>query len=63
MVKAPLIVVSLMIVALSMPIQSSFSSTRNLDLIIYPDGSTHVSTEVDVDPLAPDYEMELFGPS
>ncbi|MFB5623468.1 MAG: helix-turn-helix transcriptional regulator [Nitrosopumilus sp.] len=61
MVKIPLLVASMIIVATVMPIQSSFSSPRTLDLIIYPDGSTHVSTEIDVDPLAIDYELDLFG--
>ena len=61
MVKIPLLVASMIIVAAVMPIQSSFSSPRTLDLIIYPDGSTHVSTEIDVDPLATDYELDLFG--
>lgn len=63
MVKAPLIVAGLLVVALSMPIQSSFGSTRSLDLIIYPDGSTHVSAQIDVDPLDPEFELDLFGPS
>ncbi len=61
MVKIPLLVASMIIVAAIMPIQSSFSSPRTLDLIIYPDGSTHVSTEIDVDPLTTDYELDLFG--
>ena len=61
MVKAPLVVAGLIIFALGMPIQNSFSSTRSLDLIIYPDGSTHVSSVIDVDPLEPDYEVKLFG--
>ena len=61
MVKIPLLVASLIIVAAVMPIQSSFSSPRMLDLIIYPDGSTHVSTEIDVDPLVADFELDLFG--
>ena len=61
MVKVPLLVASMIIVAAIMPIQSSFSSPRTLDLIIYPDGSTHVSTEIDVDSLATDYELNLFG--
>ncbi|HEY5735778.1 MAG TPA: MarR family transcriptional regulator [Nitrosopumilus sp.] len=61
MVKIPLLVASMIIVAAIMPIQSSFSSPRTLDLIIYPDGSTHVSTEIDVDPFAIDYELDLFG--
>ena len=61
MVKVPLLVASMIIVAAIMPVQSSFSSPRTLDLIIYPDGSTHVSTEIDVDSLATDYELDLFG--
>ena len=46
-----------------MPIQSSFGSSRTLDLTLYPDGSTHISGQIDVDPLEPDFEMNLFGPS
>ena len=61
MVKIPLLVASLIIVAAVVPIQSSFSSPRALDLIIYPDGSTHVSAKIDVDPLAADFELDLFG--
>jgi len=63
MVKAPLIIASLIVVALAMPIQTSFSSTRSLDLILYSDGSAHVSSQLDVDPLDPDFEVNLFGPS
>lgn len=63
MVKAPLIFAGLIIVAIVMPIQTSFSSTRSLELIIYSDGSTHVSTQIDVDPLEPDFEIDLFGKS
>ncbi|MDH5568503.1 MAG: MarR family transcriptional regulator [Nitrosopumilus sp.] len=63
MVKAPLIIASLIIVALAMPIQTSFSSARTLDLTLYSDGSAHVSSQLDVDPLNPDYEVNLFGPS
>ena len=61
MVKLPLLVASMIIVAAVIPVQSSFSSPRVLYLIIYPDGTTHVSVEVNVDPLATDYELELFG--
>ena len=43
------------------PIHSSLGSSRTLDLIVYPDGSTHISTQIDVDPLANNYELELFG--
>ena len=61
MAKIPLLVASMIIVAAIMPIQSSFSSPRILDLVIYPDGSTHVSSEIDVDPLVTDFELDLFG--
>jgi len=63
MVKAPLIFAGLIIVALIIPLQTSFSSTRTLDLIIHSDGSTHVTSEIDVDSLASDFELSLFGPS
>ena len=62
MVKAPLIIAGLMVVALTMPIQTSFSSTRTLELTMYSDGSTHISTQIEVDSLSPDFEIDLFGP-
>ena len=61
MVKTSLLIASMIIVAALIPIQSSFSSPRDLDLIIYPDGSTHISAEIDVDPFVTDYELNLFG--
>ena len=61
MVKTLLLVASVIIVAALIPIQSSFSSPRAIDLIIYPDGSTHVSTEINLDPFQNDYELDLFG--
>jgi len=61
MVKTSLLVASMIIAAALIPIQSSFSSPRDLDLIIYPDGSTHISAEIDVDPFVTDYELNLFG--
>jgi uncharacterized membrane protein len=63
MVKAPLIIAGLIVVALTMPIQTSFSSTRILDLTLYSDGSAHISAQLDIDPLDPDFEVSLFGPS
>ena len=63
MVKAPLILAGLIIVALTIPVQTSFSSTRTLDLTLYSDGSAHISSQLDVDPLDPDFEVNLFGPS
>lgn len=61
MVKVSLLVASIIIVAVMIPIQSSFGSPRTLDLIIYPDGSVHVSTQIDINPLANNYELKLFG--
>ena len=63
MVKAPMLLAGLIVVILIMPIYTSFGSTRTLDLTIYADGSTHVSSQLDVDPLEPVLEMDLFGPS
>ncbi len=63
MIKTPLILASLVIVAIGMPIQTSFSSTRTLELTMYSDGSTHVSTQVDINSLSPDFQFDLFGPS
>jgi len=61
MVRIPIVVIGLMLVALSVPIQQSFASSRNLDFTIYQDGSTHVFYELDVDPLALEITVELFG--
>jgi len=61
MVRIPIVVIGLMLVALSAPIQQSFASSRNLDFTIYQDGSTHVFYELDVDPLALEITVELFG--
>ncbi|NNL59358.1 MAG: MarR family transcriptional regulator [Nitrosopumilus sp.] len=61
MVKAPLLITGLIVVALTMPLQTSFSSTRMLDLTLYSDGSAHISAQIDVDPLEPDLDVNLFG--
>ncbi|MEK0320353.1 MAG: MarR family transcriptional regulator, partial [Nitrosopumilus sp.] len=63
MIKTPLILAGLIVVALTMPVQTSFSSTRTLDLIIHSDGSTHVTSEIDVNFLDSDFELSLFGSS
>ena len=63
MVKAHLMLAGLIIVALMVPMQVSFSSTRTLDLFIQPDGSTHVTSEIDVDPSSFNFELDFFGPS
>ena len=61
MVNAPLIVAGLLVVALTIPLQTSFATTRTLDLIINTDGSTNISSQIDVD--SSNFELSLFGPS
>ena len=61
MVRIPIVVIGLVLAALSAPIQQSFGSSRTLDFTIYPDGSTHVFYELDVDPLELEITVELFG--
>src|SRR3990170_4471565 len=45
MVRAPLVAVGLIVMAISMPIQSTFGTIRTLELIVYPDGTTKKITE------------------
>lgn len=61
MVNAPLIVAGLLVVALTIPLQTSFATTRTLDLIINTDGSTHISSQIDVG--SSNFELSLFGSS
>ena len=61
MASIPMVVMGLMLIALSVPIQQSFASSRTLDFTIYQDGSTHVFYELDVDPLELEITVELFG--
>ena len=61
MVRIPIVVIGLLLIALSVPIQQSFASSRTLDFTIYQDGSTHVFYELDVDPLELEIAVELFG--
>ena len=61
MARIPIVVIGLVLIALSVPIQQSFASSRTLDFTIYQDGSTHVFYELDVDPLELEITVELFG--
>ena len=61
MVGLPIVVIGLVLIALSTPIQQSFASSRTLDFTIYQDGSTHVFYELDVDQLKLEVPVELFG--
>lgn len=63
MAKIPLLFAGLLMVAIAMPFQTSLGSSRTLDLVIYSDGTAHVSSKMDVDPLDPDFVVDLFGPS
>ena len=61
MARAYLLAVGLIVMVISMPIQSSFSTVRSLDLVVYPDGTTHITTEISTDPLKPEFFVDLFG--
>ena len=61
MVNTHLIMAGLIVVALTIPLQTSFSSTRTLELTINSDGSTHVFSQIDVD--SSNFELNLFGSS
>jgi len=61
MVRAPLVAVGLIVMAISLPVQSTFGTIKTLELIVYPDGTTHISTEISSDPLVPDFPVKLFG--
>jgi hypothetical protein len=61
MVRIPIIVLGLLLVARTIPIQQSLASSRTLDFTIYSDGSTHVFYELESDPLEPESAVKLFG--
>ena len=61
MVRLPIVVVGLVLVALCAPIQQSLASSRTLDFTIYSDGSTHVFYDLEANPLEPEFAVKLFG--
>lgn len=61
MVKAPLLAIGLLL-AVVLPAQS-FGSTRTLDFTVYPDGTTHVSQQLNADPTEPELKVPLYGKS
>ena len=63
MARVPLAVFVLILLAMSVPLQHSFGSTRTLDFFLFPDGSTHVTYSLESDPLLPDTEVSLYGDS
>ncbi len=63
MERAALVAVGLIVMAISMPVQSAFGTVKTLDLIVYPDGTTHITTEISTNPLNPDFLVNLVGPT
>ena len=61
MVKAPIIAVCFFLIALSSSVQYALSSPKVLEFSIYPDGTTHIFYQTDVDPQYPDFTLNLFG--
>jgi uncharacterized membrane protein len=61
--RATLVAVGFIVMAISMPIQSTFGTVKALDLIVYSDGTTNVSSEISTDPFQPDFSVNLFGPT
>ena len=61
MVRLPIVVMGLVLVALCAPIQQSLASSRTLDFTIYSDGSTHIFYEMETNPFEPEFMVELFG--
>ncbi len=61
MAKVPILLAGLIVMAIAMPFQNSYSATKSMDLIIYSDGSTHIYSEIEVDSLDPNFALSLFG--
>ena len=61
MAKMPILLAGLIVMAIAMPFQNSYSSTKTMDLTIYSDGSTHVYSEIEVDALSANFTLNLFG--
>ena len=61
MAKLPILLAGFIKMAVAIPFQNSYSSIKTMDLIIYSDGSTHISSEIGVDSLEVDFALSLFG--
>ena len=61
MALVPIAVFVLVLLAMSVPLQSSFGSNRTLDFSLFSDGSTHVFYELNTNPLFADTQVLLFG--
>ena len=61
MIRAPIIAACFVLIALTSLIQYSSGVLKVLDFTIYTDGTTRVFYKTEVDPLAPDSTIKLFG--
>ncbi len=61
MVRAPIFAVCFLVITMTSLAQYSLGSLKVLDFTIYPDGTTHVFYQTDVDPQSPDVIVKLFG--
>lgn len=60
MLKTPLLAIGI-ILAVVLPVQHSSGTLKTLDLIVYPDGTTHVSQQSTADAQDPELTVSLFG--
>lgn len=61
MARAPILAVCFIMATLASLPYPSFGAPKVLDFTIYTDGTTHVFYQTEVDPLAPDFTVDLFG--
>lgn len=61
MIRAPIIAACFILITLTSLAQYSFGALKILDFTIYTDGTTHIFYKTEVDPLAPDSTIKLFG--
>ncbi len=61
MVKAPIVAICFLLLALSSFAQYAMGSPKILQFTIYADGTTHVFYQTDVDPQSPDFNLNLLG--
>lgn len=60
MLKTPLLAIGI-ILAVVLPVQHSSGILKTLDLIVYPDGTTHISQQSTADTQKPELTISLFG--
>lgn len=61
MVRAPIIASCFFVILLSSFVQYALGSPKVLEFSIYPDGTTHIFYQTDVDPQSPDFTLSLYG--